>query len=160
MVPWVSSPHRVGLGLHPVLFPGVYLLCGHWCYRVVLYHLGKNSMSQAKVWDQYYDFGPRLTLAGYSVTRFGVFCTLGNHSKLVTTNILPKSPTLLANFCIGVKIIHFSSEFIFEIFYRLLAIFIWSHWKWVLSNFSYNRPPWHQNLRTFYDIQLLGNSYI
>ena len=88
------------------------------------------------------------------------FCTLGNHSKLVTTIILPKSPTLLANFCIGVKIIHFSSEFIFEIFYRLLAIFIWSHWKWVLSNFSYNRPPWHQNLRTFYDIKLLRNSYI
>ena len=41
------------------------------------------------------------------------FCTLGNHSKLVATIILPKSPTLLGKFCKGVKIIHFSSEFIF-----------------------------------------------
>ena len=57
-----------------------------------------------------------------------IFCTLGNHSKLVATIILPKSPTLLANFCIGVKIIHFSSEFTFGQFYRHLAIFIWSHW--------------------------------
>ena len=48
-----------------------------------------------------------------SVTRLGDFCTLGNHSKLVATIILPKSPTLLGKFCKGVKIIHFSSEFIF-----------------------------------------------
>ena len=39
-----------------------------------------------------------------------IFCTLGKHSKLAATIILPKSPTLLGNFCKGVKIIHFSSE--------------------------------------------------
>ena len=44
---------------------------------------------------------------------WAIFCTLGNHSKPVATIILPKSPTLLANFCKGVKIIHFSSEIIF-----------------------------------------------
>ena len=42
-----------------------------------------------------------------SVTRLGDFCTLGNHSKLGATIILPKSSTLLYNFCKGVKIIHF-----------------------------------------------------
>ena len=32
-----------------------------------------------------------------------IFCTMGTHSKLVATIILPKSPTLLVNFCKGVK---------------------------------------------------------
>ena len=47
-----------------------------------------------------------------SVTRLCYFCTLGNHSKAVAIIILPKSPTLLANFRKGAKIIHFSSEII------------------------------------------------
>ena len=51
------------------------------------------------------------------------FCTLGNHSKLVATIILSKSPTLVGNFCKGVKIIHFPIEIIFDNFYRHLAIF-------------------------------------
>ena len=51
------------------------------------------------------------------------FCTLGNHSKLVATIILSKSPTLVGNFCKGVKIIHFPIEIIFGNFYRHLAIF-------------------------------------
>ena len=62
-----------------------------------------------------------------SVTRLGYFCTLGNNSKPVATIILPKLPTLLGNFCKGVKIIHFSSEIIFGQLYRHLVIFIWSH---------------------------------
>ena len=41
-----------------------------------------------------------------SVTRFG-------NILLVAAIILPKSPTLLGNFCKGVKIIHISSEFNF-----------------------------------------------
>ena len=41
------------------------------------------------------------------------FLHLGNHSKPVATIILPKLPTLLCNFCKGVKIIQFSSEIIF-----------------------------------------------
>ena len=45
---------------------------------------------------------------------WAIFSTLGNHSKPVPTIILPKSPTLLGNFCKGVKIIHFSSEIIFR----------------------------------------------
>ena len=48
-----------------------------------------------------------------SVTRLGDFCTLGSHSKPVATIILPKLPTLLGNFCKGVKIIHFSCEIVF-----------------------------------------------
>ena len=45
--------------------------------------------------------------------QIGRFFTLGNHSKLVATIILPKLPKLLDNFCKGVKIINFSSEMIF-----------------------------------------------
>ena len=63
------------------------------------------------------------------MTRLGVFCTLGNHSKLVVTIILPKSPTLLDNFCKDVKIIHLSSEIILGQLLFHLAIFIWSHWR-------------------------------
>ena len=44
---------------------------------------------------------------------YAIFCTLGNHLKAVAIIILPKSPTLLANFRKGAKIIHFSSEIIF-----------------------------------------------
>ena len=43
-----------------------------------------------------------------SVTR------LGNFSKYLATNKLPKSPTFLGNFCNGVKKIIFSSEIIFR----------------------------------------------
>ena len=48
-----------------------------------------------------------------SVTRLGNFCTMGNFLKHLPTINLPKSPTLLGNFCKGVKICHFSSEIIF-----------------------------------------------
>ena len=44
---------------------------------------------------------------------WATFCTLGNHSKPVATNILPKLPTLLGNFCKCVKIIRFSITIIF-----------------------------------------------
>ena len=57
-----------------------------------------------------------------------ILCTLGNHSKLVATIILPKSPTLWGNFAKGVKIIHFLVKSFLGNFYVNLAIFIWSHW--------------------------------
>ena len=55
------------------------------------------------------------------------FCFLGKHSKLMASIILPKLPTLVGNFCKGVKIIHYSSEIILGNFYKHLAIFYWSH---------------------------------
>ena len=48
-----------------------------------------------------------------SVTRFGVFWTLGNFLKPLATITLPRSCTFLGNFCKGAKIYHFSSEIIF-----------------------------------------------
>ena len=44
----MPSPHWVGLGLDPVLFPGVYLFHGHWYYLVVSYHFGKHWMRKQK----------------------------------------------------------------------------------------------------------------
>ena len=44
-------------------------------------------------------------------TDWAIFCTLGNHSKLVAKIILPKSPTLLGYFCKIVKIIHIWATF-------------------------------------------------
>ena len=46
-----------------------------------------------------------------SATRFGDF--LHDFLKPLATIILLKSPTVLGNFCKGVKIYHFSSEIIF-----------------------------------------------
>ena len=81
-----------------------------------------------------------------SVTRLGSFqCeqivrfierTLGNFLKPVATISLPKSGTLLCNFCEGVEIFHFSSEIVF------LVTFYWSHWQLytvVSSKFCYKR---------------------
>ena len=48
-----------------------------------------------------------------SVTRFGDFLHLGRLLKPLATIILLKSPTVLGNFCKGVKIYHFSSPIIF-----------------------------------------------
>ena len=42
-----------------------------------------------------------------------IYCTLGNFSKHVATINLPKLPSLLSNFCKGIKIFHFSSEISF-----------------------------------------------
>ena len=58
---------------------------------------------------------------------WAIYWTLGNFLKPMTTIDLPKSPTLLGNFCKGVKIYHFYSEIILGNFYRHLAIFFWSH---------------------------------
>ena len=63
-----------------------------------------------------------------SVARLGDLLQLGNFSKPVVTIILPKSSTLLCNFCKGVKIFHFSSKFILGNCYRHLTTFYWSHW--------------------------------
>ena len=52
-----------------------------------------------------------------------IYWTLGNFLKPLAAISLPKSPTVLGNFCKGVKICHFSSEIIFGHFYRHLAIF-------------------------------------
>ena len=38
---------------------------------------------------------------------WAIYCSLGDFSKPVATIILPKLPTLLRNFCKGVKITHF-----------------------------------------------------
>ena len=48
-----------------------------------------------------------------SVTRLGIFWTLGNFLKPLSTINLPKSPTFLGIFSNGVKIYYFSSEIIF-----------------------------------------------
>ena len=49
----LPSPHRHRLGSNLYLLPGGHLLCGHWCYRVVLYHFGKQLTSRI----QFYFFG-------------------------------------------------------------------------------------------------------
>ena len=48
-----------------------------------------------------------------SVTRFGNLLDLGNFLKPLATINLPKSPTVLGNFCAGAKIFNFSSEIFF-----------------------------------------------
>ena len=47
------------------------------------------------------------------MTRFGDLLDFGQLLKPLATINLPKSPTVLGNFCVGVKIYHFSSEIIF-----------------------------------------------
>ena len=62
-------------------------------------------------------------ILGSSVTRFGDYWILVNFLKPLATINLPKYPTLLGNFCTGVKIYHFYSEIIFGQFNRHLEIF-------------------------------------
>ena len=57
------------------------------------------------------------------MTRLGDFLHFGQPFK--ASGILPKLPTLLGNFCKGVK---FLVKPFLGNFYRHLAIFIWSHW--------------------------------
>ena len=58
-----------------------------------------------------------------SVTRLVDFLDFCQLLKPLATINLSKSPTLLGNFCKGVKIYHFSCEIILGNFYRHLAIF-------------------------------------
>ena len=53
------------------------------------------------------------SLLASSVTRLGNLLDFGQVLKHVATNNLPKSPTVLGNFCKGVKIYPISSEIIF-----------------------------------------------
>ena len=54
---------------------------------------------------------------------WAIFWTLGNFSKPLATVNLPNSPTFLGNFCIGVKIYHFSSEIFFGQFLQSFGDF-------------------------------------
>ena len=56
---------------------------------------------------------PLISLTG-SVTSSAIYWTLGHFLKPLATINLLKSPTILDNFCKGVKIYHFSSEIFFE----------------------------------------------
>ena len=65
-----------------------------------------------------------LGVAGMQCDQIGrFFWTLGNFLKPLATINLPKFPIFFGNFCKGVIIYHFSSDFIFVNFYRHLAIF-------------------------------------
>ena len=68
------------------------------------------------------------------------FCTLGNHSKLVATIILSKSPTLLGNFCKG--LVKFLVNSYLGNFYRHWAIFIWSHCLVASLALGHRKPKW------------------
>ena len=60
----------------------------------------------------FYEVGRDVLSSGIQCDQIGrFFGLLGNFSKPLATIILPKSPTLLGNFCKGVKIL--SSEVIF-----------------------------------------------
>ena len=87
------------------------------------------------------NFGPRASEATALPTEpqpvwpdWAIFCTLGNHSKLMATINLAKSPTLLDNFCKDVKIIHLSSEIIFR---QLL----WTFGDFYLVTLTLGRGP-------------------
>ena len=62
-----------------------------------------------------------------------IFCTL------TTINLL-KSPTVLGNFCKGVKIYHFSGEIIWGQLFYTFGNFFWSHW-WVFSDWMLPTYP-------------------
>ena len=53
--------------------------------------------------------------------------------KPLATISLPKSPTLLGNFCKGVKIYHFSSEIILDNFLDI--------WRFLSGHTASNRLP-------------------
>ena len=69
-----------------------------------------------------------------SVTRLGIFSTLDKFLKPLATINLPKSPTILGNFCKGVKIYHFSIEIIFV------------QLSWTFANFSVTLPAMYLNI--------------
>ena len=48
-----------------------------------------------------------------SVTKFGDLLDFGQLLKPLAIINLPKSPTVLGNFCVGAKIFNFSSEILF-----------------------------------------------
>ena len=80
-----QSPPQLGLGLHTVLFPGVYLLWGHGCYLVVSFHLRMHLMRQTIMWERIFDFGPLPILIGYAGTDYK-----GGHNFLQIGNQLTK----------------------------------------------------------------------
>ena len=56
-----------------------------------------------------------------------IYWTLGNFLMPLATINLPKSPTVLGNFCIGAKIFNFSSEIISGQLLWTFGDFLWSH---------------------------------
>ena len=90
---------------------------------------------------------------------WAIFCFLGKHSKLVAAIILPKSLTLIGNFCKRVQIIHFIVKSFFGHFYGHLAIFYWSHWSRSTSVKCRRKHYW-LSCQTTLDIAMLTGSKI
>ena len=66
MFRWVvhlPSPYRIVPGLHPGLFPEIFLLHGFWRYWVMSCHFEKHLMRQTKLWEQIFDLGARSRVA-------------------------------------------------------------------------------------------------
>ena len=59
---------------------------------------------------------------------WAIYWTMGKFLKPLATINLPKSPTILCNFCKGVKIYHFSNELIFGELLETFGDFFWPHW--------------------------------
>ena len=57
----IPSSYPVGLGLHPVLSPVVYLLCGCLCYWGMTYNFRKHFTRQTNKWERIFIFCPRPT---------------------------------------------------------------------------------------------------
>ena len=70
-----------------------------------------------------------------SVTWLGIFFHFGQLYKASGNNYFGQIAHILSNFCKGVKIFHFLVKSFLGNFYRPLATFYWSRWRW----------PWEQN---------------
>ena len=72
---------------------------------------------------------------------WAIYWTLRNFLMPLATIILPKSPTFLGNFSIGVKIYHFSSEINFRQLLYTFGQFFWSHWSqgWPITTYLLNK---------------------
>ena len=80
----VPFPQQLGLGLHQALIPGVYLLHGHWCYRVMSYHFGKHFTSQTIMWEQNILWWAKTKLAGHDggYPKGVIFLRIGFFNKI------------------------------------------------------------------------------
>ena len=66
---------------------------------------------------------------------WAIYWTLGFFSKPLATINLPQSPTI-DNFCKGVQNLILQVKLLLGTFYRHLAIFYWSHWRYLMSVLS------------------------
>ena len=125
-------------------------------FKIFWYLFLRSATRNQTSWCAMKTAGRKLVLQQPVCPDLAIFCFLGKHAKPVATIILPKSPSLLGNFCKGVKFFHFLvksflGQLVIEIgrFFLFIVLPTYTVTSWVKGTFTHEWRKFELDERKF-----------